>query len=144
MLSHFSRTEFISVPDMGQIGAGATVEFLPSVKKRKIVRPCHARPYDDLISVRVAGDSLRDDGILDGDRVTCRRNFEMSEVKNGRLVIARIPEGGLVIKHFYIIDNGQEACVSLRAANPAYDDLNYELGEVEIKALVVESVRRWD
>jgi SOS-response transcriptional repressor LexA len=144
MLTNLAHARVISVPDYGQIGAGQTVEFLPSVRRRKIVRPATARPYDDLISIRVAGDSLRDDGIFDGDRVTCRRNFEMSEVKNGRLVVARIPEGGLVIKHFYLFDSGCEPRVLLRSANSNYEDLDYELGEVEIKAIVIESVRSWD
>ncbi len=144
MLAEYSRSQIITVPDMGQMGAGATVEFLPSVRKRKITRPKNARPGDDLISARVCGDSLRDDGIMDGDRVTCRLNFEMSEVKNGKLVIAKLPCGGLVLKHFYLLDDGQNVKVLLMSANPAYPDLEYEIDDVEVKAIVMESVRSWD
>lgn len=141
ILTDFSRAELIEVPDVGQIGAGSTVEFLPSVRTRKITRPKQSRTGDDLVSAQVAGDSLVGDGIFDGDRVTCRLNFEMSEVTNGRLVIARLPCGGLALKHFYLTDDGR---VRLASANPAYEDIYCELEEVEIKALVIESVRSWE
>ena len=50
ILTDFSRAELIEVPDVGQIGAGSTVEFLPSVRRRKITRPKQSRTGDDLVS----------------------------------------------------------------------------------------------
>lgn len=132
------------VRDLGQIGAGSTVEFLPSVRKIKIRRPRNARPYDEIVSARVCGDSLMGDYIFDGDRVHCRTNFEMSEITNGRLVVVRLPCGALTLKHFYLIDDGEAVKVRLVSANPAYESREYELEEIEVKAVVIESVRSWE
>ncbi len=143
MLTEYSRPAIITVPDIGQIAAGTVIDFLPA-RRRKIIRPANARPGDEFISARVCGDSLRDDRIFDGDRVTCRVNFELSEVKNGKLVIAKLPCGALVIKHFYVLDDGASVKVLLISANSDYADLEFEIDEVEVKAIVVESIRSWD
>jgi SOS-response transcriptional repressor LexA len=144
MLTDFSRSIKILVSDVGQIGAGTTVEFLPSMRKVKITRPSAARATDDLVSARVCGDSLVGDGIFDGDRVTCRLNFELAEVRDGRLVVARLPCGALVLKHIHFVDDGQTLRVRLVSANPDYEDLEYEFGEVDVRAVVIESVRSWE
>ena len=140
MLANFTRVERLRVPDVGQIGAGSTVEFIPRGKVW-ITRPRNARPGDVLVSARVSGDSLIDDGVFDGDRVTCRSNFDLSELRDGRLVVASLPDGGLVIKHFHLTNDGR---VRLASANRAHKDLYCDLDEVEIKAVVLESVRSWE
>jgi SOS-response transcriptional repressor LexA len=140
-LSDFARAETVVVPDIGQIGAGTTVDFLPARQKRRIRRPHGARQADHIVSARVSGDSLAGDFIFDGDRVAVRLNFEMSEVRQGRLVVVRLPCGALALKHFYLTGDGR---VRLESRNPAYEDMHFELGEVEVKALVIESVRTWD
>lgn len=123
-----------------EVGAGASVEYLPFVRKRKIRAVEGARPFDKFISTRVAGDSLRDDGILDGDYAICRLTFKLSEVTNGRLVIVRTP-CGLLVKHFYLTDDG---FVRLVSANPKYPDLHFEINDVEVQALVVRTEREWE
>lgn len=143
MLREFKRAERAKVPDYGQVGAGTVVEFIPRKKQAWITRPQRSKSSDDLVTVTVSGDSLIGDGIHDGDRLLLRLNFETSEVKNGRLVVVSLPDGGLTVKHFYLVDNGDELRVRLAAANPAYEDLEFGLDEVEVKALVIESVRSW-
>lgn len=138
-LKGWSRVEYLMVSDVGQLGAGPAVEFLPSVRKIKIVRPANARSFDSLVAGRISGDSLKDDGILDGDRIICRTNFEMSEVRQGRLVVVRTPFG-LLVKHFYLTDDGM---VRLASANRKFKDLVFELEEIEVKALVLETSRTW-
>jgi len=140
MLSNYARVERIKVSDVGQIGAGSTVEFRPR-GKRWITRPRRARNTNSLVSATVSGDSLIEDGVLDGDYAICRTNFELSEVRQGRLVIVRLPDAELTIKKIYLLENG---IVRLAAANRKYEDLYFELDEIEIKALVIETVRRWE
>ncbi len=140
MLSGFTRAERVRVPDVGQLAAGSTVLFEPRGKVW-ITRPVNARPGDLLVSARISGDSLRNDGIHDGDRITCRTNFVLSEIRNGRLVVVKLPCSGLVVKHFHLQENRM---VLLRSANPKYKDLPFDLDEIEIKAVVLESTRIWE
>ncbi len=137
MLNELVRAEFMYVPDYGQIGAGSVVPFTPSGRTR-IVRPRTARSFDRLVSYVVSGDSMEGDRIFDGDRVTCRENFEMSEIKNGKIVVAKIPGNDLVIKRFYLLSNGM---IKLHSSNPNYKDCKYELNDVEVVALVIEVSR---
>lgn len=140
MLSHFMRAERVRVDDVGQIAAGSTVEFCPR-GKRWITRPHKARTSDVLVSATVVGDSLIEDGVVDGDRAICRTNFDLTEIKNGRLVIVKLPDARLTIKKFFLLENGW---VRLAAANRNHKDLFFALEDVEIKALVIETVRSWE
>lgn len=143
MLTHFTRVERQVVQDYGQVGAGTVVEFIPR-GKTSIIRPQRAKIGDDIVSVTVCGDSLTGDHIFDGDRLTLRLNFEMAEVRNGRLAVIKLPCGALTVKYFFLEDDGRRLKVILKAANPAYSDQEFEPEEIEIKALVMESVRRWE
>ncbi|PYS93094.1 MAG: hypothetical protein DMF64_06065 [Acidobacteria bacterium] len=131
--------ELIEVPHISEIGAGTSVEYLPFVRKRKIRPVKGARTFDRFISTRIAGDSLHDDGIFDGDYAICRLNFEIEELTNGRLVVIRTPVG-LLMKHFYLAPNAR---VRLASANPDYPDLFFDIEDVEIQAIVVRTEREW-
>lgn len=138
ILKDWKRTKTISLLDYGQVGAGKIVEFIPRGKRNVNLPQSHKT--DGLVTVSVCGDSLRDLGIADGDQLICQTKFEKSEVKNGKLVVAQLPCFGLVVKFFFQFENK----IILRSANPRYEDLIYDADLVEIKALVVQSVKNWD
>jgi SOS-response transcriptional repressor LexA len=94
----------------------------------------------DFVTVTVQGDSLRDLGIADGDSLICQRDFDRSELKNGKLVVAQLPCLGLVVKFLYLLGNK----IILRSANPRFEDLIYAADLVEVKAIVVQSVKNWN
>lgn len=134
------RAEQISVPHIGEIGAGQVVEFhshrrefisLPSSETKKVVS-------QGIVAGRVSGNSLRDAGIDDGDGLICRTIFESDEVRNGKLVVAQTPWGCLV-KFIYFGKNE----IILRSANPAYEDLYLEPDDVKINAIVIETKKFW-
>jgi SOS-response transcriptional repressor LexA len=138
ILRDWKRTKTVNLIDYGQVGAGKIIEFIP-LGKRSVTLP-QSRRTEGLVTVTVSGDSLRDMGINDGDNLICQTKFEKSEVKNGRLVVAQLPCLGLVVKFFYQFENK----IILRSANPRYEDLIYDGDLVEIKALVIQSVKNWD
>ncbi len=138
ILTDWKRTKTVNLTDYGQVGAGKIVEFVPRGKQRVIV-PTSQRT-EGLVTVSVCGDSLRDLGINDGDNLICQTKFEKSEVKNGKLVVAQLPCLGLVVKFFFQF----ETKIILRSANPRYEDLIYDADLVEIKAIVIQSVKNWD
>jgi SOS-response transcriptional repressor LexA len=133
----------ISVPVVTEVGAGPLpVAEAPIIGRRRVRAIKGARPCDRYVSAPVSGDSLRDDGILDGDQAILKLTFELSEVTQGRLVVVRCP-GGNLMKHFHLTDDGM---VRLASANPEYPDLYFELQDVEVQAIVVrtERVREWN
>lgn len=138
ILTDWKRVKTVKLTDYGQVGAGKIIEFIPR-GKRPVNLP-RSRKTDGLVTVSVCGDSLRDIGITDGDQLICQTKFEKTEVKNGKLVVAQLPCLGLVVKFFYQLANK----IILRSANPRYEDLIYDADLVEIKAIVVQSVKNWD
>ena len=138
ILRDWRRTKTVNLQDYGQVGAGKIIDFIP-LGKRVVVLP-QSRKTEGLVTVTVSGDSLRDMGINDGDQLICQTKFEKSEVKNGKLVVAQLPCLGLVVKFFYQYKNK----IILRSANPRYEDLIYDGDLVEIKAIVIQSVKNWD
>jgi SOS-response transcriptional repressor LexA len=138
ILTDWRRTKTVKLNDYGQVGAGKIVEFVPR-GKRPVIVPSSKRT-EGLVTVSVCGDSLRDLGINDGDNLICQTKFEKSEVKNGKLVVAQLPCLGLVVKFFFQFENK----IILRSANPRYEDLIYDADLVEIKAIVIQSIKNWD
>ena len=138
ILRDWRQTKTVNLIDYGQVGAGKIIDFIPR-GKRAATLP-HSKKTEGLVSVTVSGDSLRDMGINDGDQLICQTKFEKSEVKNGKLVVAQLPCLGLVVKFFYQYKNK----IILRSANPRYEDLIYDGDLVEIKAIVIQSVKNWD
>ena len=138
ILTDWKRVKSVRLIDYGQVGAGKVIDFIP--RGKSAVNIPHSQKTEGLVTVTVSGDSLRDLGIADGDRLICQTKFEKSEVKNGKLVVAQLPCLGLVVKFFFQFENK----IILRSANPRYEDLIYDKDLVEIKAIVVQSVKNWD
>ncbi len=138
ILTDWKRAKTVNLMDYGQVGAGKIIEFVPRGKS-PVTLP-HSLRTEGLITVSVCGDSLRDLGINDGDKLICQTKIERSEVKNGKLVIAQLPCLGLVVKFFFQFENK----IILRSANPRYEDLIFDVDLVEIKAIVIQSVKTWD
>jgi SOS-response transcriptional repressor LexA len=138
ILTDWKRVKTVKLIDYGQVGAGKIIEFTP--RGKRAVNLPQSQKIEGLVTVSVCGESLRDIGIADGDNLICQTKFEKSEVKNGKLVVAQLPCLGLVVKFFYQFENK----IILRSANPRYEDLIYDAELVEIKAIVLQSVKNWD
>lgn len=136
ILRNFRRVEMLSVPHYGQIGAGEVVEFIP--RGKSVVYLPKEEIKKGLAKATVCGNSLIDLGINDGDELLCQTQFEKSDVRNGKLVIAELPIG-LVVKFFYQFENK----IILRSANRRYKDLIYDADLVTVKAIVLKSIKDW-
>lgn len=88
-----SRQESLQLPILGRVAAGAPIGAAGEWDQSLLVDPAlFARRPDYLL--RVQGDSMRDDGILDGDLVAVKRS---QTAENGQVVVARI-DGEVTIK----------------------------------------------
>ncbi|MGE7955968.1 transcriptional repressor LexA [Pseudomonas sp. NPDC089530] len=111
LLNQPPRPELLEIPVLGRVAAGAPIGVDAEVHQRLLLDPgLFSRTPDYLLRVR--GDSMIEDGILDGDLVAVRRD---SEVRNGQIVVARL-DGEVTIKRFERRADG----VRLLPRNPAY------------------------
>ena len=81
---------------------------------------------------KVSGDSMRDEGINDGDMLVVDRSIE---AKHGHIVVADI-NGDIAVKKLY----KRGKVVELRPANPAYEPIRFQEGDQLIAWGVVTSV----
>jgi len=130
----------VEVLDLGQIGAGKVVDFVPRSKKRWIPLPHDARAFDVFCDFEVSGSSLLGTGIDSGDYLTCRRNFELWEIKPEKICILLIhPLAELTAKKIRLNNDGT---VTISGANPNFEPRTFFADEIEIVALAVEHRRK--
>ena len=88
-----ARTDLLRVPVLGRVAAGSPIGADAGVERHVLLdRALFSSKPDYLL--RVKGDSMRDDGIFDGDLVAVHRT---TEARNGQVVVARI-DGEITIK----------------------------------------------
>ncbi len=106
-----TRAGLLDIAILGRVAAGAPIGADAEVHSRLLFDPAMFSRVPDYL-LRVQGDSMIEDGILDGDLVGVHRN---PEALNGQIVVARL-DGEVTIKRFQRI--GDE--VQLLPRNPAY------------------------
>lgn len=88
-----TRDDQLDLPVLGRVAAGEPIGAdIGSDRQLRLDRALFSTTPDYLL--RVQGDSMRDDGILDGDLVAVHRT---AEARDGQTVVARI-DGELTIK----------------------------------------------
>jgi len=88
---------------------------------------------DEIFALEVAGDSMVDEDIRNGDYVICRRT---PTANNGQLVIAIVDEKEATLKKFY----KEKTRARLQPANEDYQPIYSEACRIE--AVVVGLVRK--
>lgn len=90
-----NRPEQLQLPVLGRVAAGAPIGADIGLDEQLLLdRNCFEQTPDYLL--RIAGDSMIEDGIFDGDLVAIKRT---PDALNGQIVVARI-DGELTIKRF--------------------------------------------
>jgi len=123
-----------TIPLLGRVAAGRPLEAMEH--DEHIVAPAHflKRP-DKSFALRVVGQSMIEDGILDGDVILVQKQ---SIANNGDIVVASV-ENEATVKRFYLKDSQ----VELRPANSTMTSLWLSPDEVEIQGLVVGLLRKY-
>lgn len=106
-----ARADLVRVPVLGRVAAGAPIGADAGLADTLVLDARLFSSAPDYL-LRVQGDSMIEDGILDGDLVGVRRT---PEAREGQVVVARI-DGELTIKRLSV---GADA-VCLLPRNPAY------------------------
>lgn len=120
------------LPLLGRVAAGRPIEAVSGADEIE-VPPFLVRGGESFV-LRVVGDSMIGDGILDGDYVVVRRR---ATAENGETVVALL-DGEATVKRYYR-RNGE---VELRPANPAMDSIRVGEGQdLRIEGVVVGVLR---
>lgn len=86
-------------------------------------------------ALQVDGDSMRDEGIMDGDYVIVERR---DIARNGERVVALLPNGETTLKTFYKEPDGR---IRLQPANDAFEPII--VNDCRIQGVVIGVLRRY-
>lgn len=140
-----SIADGIAVPDesrpmrfplVGKIAAGNPIERVPDTEEidiSEILAPSPGR-QNSTFALKVEGESMRDEGILDGDYVLIERT---AVAQNGDRVVALLPDGSTTLKTFFKEDDH----IRLQPANPSFDPIRVKFCQVQ--GIVRGVVRRY-
>lgn len=129
------RSLAVELPLLGAITAGRPIEALPGEQTAIVPRILVRRPEDTFV-LRVNGDSMRDEQILDGDLVVVERR---ERAEDGEVVVALI-EGRDAALKTYRQERGR---IRLQPANPAVEPIEVRPADLRIQGIVTGLFRRF-
>ena len=122
------------IPFLGTIAAGRPIEALPQPEYMQV--PPELLGKRPSYVLRVRGDSMIDEGILDGDYVVIEQR---DSAANHAIVVALIGNQEATLKRI----EQKPGQVILHAANPAMSPMVYAPGEVQIQGVLVGLLRSY-
>ena len=126
------------VPILGTIAAGGLIEPFTDAVEHLDLANLSLPPQS--YALRVAGDSMIEDLIADGDVVFLRPVAEPNQLKNGTIVAARVEGHGTTLKRFYRHDD----LVTLKPANRNYNPIEVSAMQVEVQGSLVGIWRNYN
>ncbi|MEX0879871.1 MAG: transcriptional repressor LexA [Thermoanaerobaculia bacterium] len=119
------------VPLLGLVAAGRPIEPFP--QEESIEVPSTLLGKGEHFVLRVRGESMVDDGILDGDYVVVARR---EKAESGQTVVALV-RGEATLKRYY----AEGARVRLQPANAAMKPMTVDARDVTIQGVVTGLIR---
>lgn len=124
----------VELPILGYIAAGKPIEPYDEPDTTLKVSPEMISGKRKAFVLRVNGESMRDDGIFDGDFVVCE---ETNQADNGDIVIALLENGLATLKRFF----KEKTRIRLEPANASMSSIYAT--KVRIQGKVVGVIRRF-
>jgi repressor LexA len=125
----------VQLPLYGRIAAGLPIEALRH-DYAQIEVPVAMLGTGEHFALEVAGDSMVDAGILDGDTVIIRKS---ETAESGQIIVALVDEGEVTLKRLRRRGNS----VALEPANPRYETKLYPSDRVKVQGRLVALLRRY-
>ncbi len=122
------------LPWLGYIAAGRPIEALENPEPIEVPETLCVNP--NAYVLRVRGESMIEQGILDGDWVVIEPR---THARNGEVVVALIDGSEATLKR---IEQRPDA-VLLHPANPAFATQSYRPGQVAIQGVLIAQMRRY-
>lgn len=123
-------------PLVGKIAAGYPIEKVADHDELDLLDIVGPRPgrQGAMFALRVQGESMKDEGILDGDYILVERSDTAS---NGDRVVALLPSGETTLKTFY--RDGDK--IRLQPANPDFQPIIVK--DCKIQGIVRSVLRKY-
>ena len=125
----------VALPLYGRIAAGVPIEAMRDVGNTVEVSAAMLGSGEHY-ALEIAGDSMMEAGILDGDTVVIRRG-EVAE--NGAIVVALVDENEVTLKRLYRRNN----TVALEPANKSYETRIFGPDRVQVQGKLVGLLRSY-
>ena len=125
----------LQVPIVGRIAAGTPIEALQN-KIGEVPVPVSMAGRGEHYALEVAGDSMINAGILDGDTVIIQ---EADTATTGDIVVALVDRQEATLKRL----RRRGDSIALEAANPAYETRLYGADRVQVQGKLVGLIRRY-
>ncbi len=122
------------LPLLGTIAAGRPIEAIHDAQHVEV--PIALRTRRPCYVLKVKGDSMQDDHILDGDQVIVE---ERNEARNGEIVVALIDGQDTTLKR---IEQHPDRVI-LHPANARYKPMQYAPDRISIQGIVVGLLRSY-
>jgi repressor LexA len=126
--------DVVELPLHGRIAAGVPIEAFEGAATLPV--PAALLGMGDHYALEVAGDSMVEAGILDGDYALIRRQ---EVARDGEIVVALIDDSEATLKYF----RQGGAMIRLDPANRSYDPQRYRPSQVRIQGKLAGLLRRY-
>ncbi len=129
------EAQAVQLPLYGRIAAGLPIEAM-NENITQIDIPSAWLGHGEHYVLEVAGDSMIDAGIHDGDLVVIRRT---EDIENGRIVVALIDDNEVTLKRL----RRKGASIALEPANIQYETHIYPAEKVRLQGEMIALMRRY-
>ncbi len=126
--------DVIEIPLHGRIAAGTPIEALESSSMLPV--PAALLGSGEHYALEVAGDSMVEAGILDGDYALIRRT---ETARDGEIVVALIDDAEATLKYF----RKEGAMIRLDPANRDYNAQRYRPDQVRVQGRLAGLLRKY-
>ncbi|MFL0585889.1 transcriptional repressor LexA [Sphingomonas panaciterrae] len=126
--------DVVEVPLHGRIAAGAPIEALEGSTSLPV--PAALLGSGEHFALEVAGDSMVEAGILDGDFALIRKQ---DVARDGEIVVALIEDSEATLKYF----RREGTMIRLDPANRSYDPQRYAPAQVRVQGKLAGILRRY-
>jgi repressor LexA len=127
-------SESVELPLLGVAAAGRPIEAV--LENETVAVPTAMVRREESFVLRVRGDSMRDEGVLDGDLIVVESR---PTAESGETVVA-VLDGEATVKKLHRERGGR---IRLQPANENYEPIIVRERDVEIRGIVVGLLRRY-
>jgi len=125
------ETKRLEFPLLGKVAAGKPIEAVEDISAIEV--PSSMAESGDHFVLQVKGDSMQEDGIMDGDFVVVKKQ---PTAENGQTVVALIDNEATVKKYYK-----KRGHIELRPAHSGMETIRVREGDIRIEGRVVGVMR---
>ncbi|MCB0389981.1 MAG: transcriptional repressor LexA [Bdellovibrionales bacterium] len=133
------RPESLSLPLLGGVAAGLPLEAIEHDEFIDVPSSL-VNNFSKTFALKVEGESMIEDGILDGDIILVEQK---ARADNGELIVASVENEATVKRFFVHLNEDHKALVELRPANSTMQSMWFSPKDVHIRGKVVGLIRKF-